>query len=185
MWTWIPLFLFEAYRRAGGEGGAGGAWPNPEVLATLAAFAVIGIGGPGSLAAGWLADRWGRTRTTMLSMIVSGSCALLVGLLFHHPLLLTLVALVWGFTIVADSAQFSSSVTELSEPEYMGTQLTTQTSMGFLLTLLTIQLIPQAVEWVGWRWAFVGLALGPAFGTWAMWQLKRSPAAAQLAGGRG
>ena len=184
MWTWIPLFLVEGYRQAQRSGSLIGY--NAETLAAAAAFAVIGIGGLGSLVAGRLADRWGRTRTTILSMLTSGTCALTIGLLLEsHPLLVTMVALVWGFAIVADSAQFSTSVSELSEPEYMGTQLTAQTSMGFLLTLASIQLVPLAVEWVGWRWAFATLAIGPALGSWAMWLLKRSPDAVKLAGGRG
>jgi MFS family permease len=108
-----------------------------------------------------------------------------IGLFFQSPLAVTVVALIWGFAVVADSAQFSSSVSELSDPEYMGTQLTTQTSMGFLLTLVSIRLIPLVVDWIGWRWAFTVLAIGPALGTWAMWRLLRSPEAEQLAGGRG
>lgn len=183
MWTWIPIFLLEAYRRAGTSSFPGGT--SPEVAAALAAFAVIAVGGPASLAAGWLADRWGRTRTTIASMVASGSCALTVGFVFASPVALTVIALFWGFAIVADSAQFSSAVSELSDQEYMGTQLTMQTSMGFLLTLLTIRLVPNLVERVGWQWAFTFLALGPAFGTWAMWSLKRSAEAAKLAGGRG
>jgi MFS family permease len=171
MWTWIPVFLLEA-------------WGRP-VAAALGAFAVIAAGGFGSLAAGWLADRWGRTRTTILSMVVSGLCSLVVGLAFDAPVLLIAVVLVWGFAIVADSAQFSSSVSELAEPEYVGTQLTTQTSVGFLLTLASIQLVPLAADRVGWRWAFAMLAVGPVLGSWAMWLLKRSPEAAKLAGGRG
>jgi MFS family permease len=171
MWTWMPVFLLEAYGR-----------PTP---AALGAFGVIAAGGVGSLGAGWLADRWGRTRTTILSMAVSGACCLLVGLVFDAPVLLTAVALLWGFAVVADSAQFSSSVSELAEPQYVGTQLTTQTSIGFLLTLASIQLVPLVAERVGWRWAFAMLAVGPAFGSWAMWRLKRSPEAARLAGGRG
>jgi MFS family permease len=171
LWTWIPVFLLQAYGRP--------------VLAALGAFGVIAAGGPGSLAAGWLADRWGRTRTTILSMVVSGTCALLAGFLFDAPVALTILALIWGFAVVADSAQFSSSVSELAEPEYVGTQLTTQTSVGFLLTLASIQLVPLVAERVGWRWAFAMLAVGPALGSWAMWLLKRSPDAARLAGGRG
>ena len=208
MWTWIPVFLLAAYAAAGGAGvataagaaeAAGAADPSAmshtpfaggggfglEAAAAIAAFAAIAIGGAGSLAAGWLADRWGRTRTTMASMIVSGGCALGIGLFFQSPLAVTVVALIWGFAVVADSAQFSSSVSELSDPEYMGTQLTTQTSMGFLLTLVSIRLIPLVVDWIGWRWAFTVLAIGPALGTWAMWRLLRSPEAEQLAGGRG
>jgi MFS family permease len=155
------------------------------VAAALGAFAVIAAGGLGSLGAGWLADHWGRTRTTILSMAVSGACSLIVGLVFEAPLLLTAVVLVWGFAIVADSAQFSSSVSELAEPEYVGTQLTTQTSVGFLLTIASIQLVPLAAERVGWRWAFAMLVVGPVLGSWAMWRLKRSPEAVKLAGGRG
>jgi hypothetical protein len=93
--------------------------------------------------------------------------------------------MVWGFTVVADSAQFSSSVSELSDAEYIGTQLTTQTAMGFLLTLLSIQLIPSVLDLVGWTWAFAVLVPGPVFGIVAMWRLKRSPDAVKLAGGRG
>jgi hypothetical protein len=122
----------------------------------------------------------------MLSMVISGSCALVIGFVAEeHPLLATVIGLVWGFAVVADSAQFSSSVSELSEPEYMGTQLTAQTSMGFLLTLASIQLVPVVQEAVGWGWAFAALAPGPALGTLAMWRLLRSSDSAKLAGGRG
>ncbi len=182
MWTWMPLFLLHTY--ATGE--VAGAAEAAAAAAALAAFAVIAAGGLGSILAGQLADRWGRTRTTMLSMIISGSCALTVGFLAdHHAVLATAIALVWGFAVVADSAQFSSSVSELADPEYMGTQLTTQTSMGFLLTLASIQLVPVIQAAAGWGWAFAALAPGPALGTLAMWRLLRSPESVKLAGGRG
>ncbi len=177
MWTWVPLFLLETYTARGGAG---------EAAAAFAAFWVIAAGGLGSVLAGTLADRWGRTRTTMLSMVISGSCALVVGFVADgRPLLATAIALVWGFAVVADSAQFSSSVSELSEPGYLGTQLTTQTSIGFLLTLASIQLVPVVQEAAGWGWAFAALAPGPALGTLAMWRLLRSPEAVKLASGRG
>ncbi|RMD94262.1 MAG: MFS transporter, partial [Calditrichaeota bacterium] len=92
---------------------------------------------------------------------------------------------VWGFAVVADSAQFSTCVSELCTKEYMGTALTLQTSLGFLLTLFSIRLIPVLVRWVGWRWAFISLVLGPVFGIFSMWALLRSDAAQKLAGGRG
>ena len=184
MWTWIPLFLLESYRSVETASWFGGL--APEVVAAIAAFAVIGIGGLGSLLAGRLADTWGRSRTTILSMVVSGISAVLIGFFFGgNPWLVSGVALVWGFAIVADSAQFSTAVSELSVREYMGTALTMQTSLGFLLTLASIRLIPILVDWVGWQWAFTVLGLGPIFGIWAMWQLNQSPAAMQLAGGRG
>jgi MFS family permease len=183
MWTWIPLFLLEAYRAANlstqfGEQGV-------DRIAAIAAFAVIGIGGLGSLLAGRLADNWGRSRTTILSMVISGISAVLIGFFYSNPWLVSLIALIWGFAVVADSAQFSTAISELSSREYMGTALTMQTSLGFLLTLASIRLIPVLVDWIGWQWAFTVLALGPVFGVWAMWSLRRSPAAVHLAGGRG
>jgi MFS family permease len=175
MWAWVPVFLLDSF----GAVGIAPAW------ASAAAFAVIGIGGLGSLLAGRLADRLGRTTLTIASLVVSGLCALLVGLLFGgDPFGLVAVCLVWGFAVVADSAQFSACVSELCQPEYTGTALTVQTSLGFLLTLVTIRLIPPLQAWVGWRWAFAALALGPALGAWAMWALRSLPAAARLAGGR-
>ncbi len=191
MWTWMPLFLLHTYSQPGGAAAAAGAADglpsvHPDTAAALAAFAVIAVGGLGSVLAGQLADRWGRTRTTMLSMVVSGSCALTVGFIAdRHAVLATAIGLVWGFAVVADSAQFSSSVSELADPEYMGTQLTTQTSMGFLLTLASIQLVPVIQAAAGWGWAFAALAPGPALGTLAMWRLLRSAESRKLAGGRG
>jgi MFS family permease len=179
MWTWLPLFLAETYR-------TGGLGESADRLAAGAAFAAIAAGGAGSVLAGVLGDRWGRTRTTIASMATSGGCALGIGLLAEAaPAVATAVALLWGFAIVADSAQFSTAVSELGAGEYMGTLLTTQTSMGFLLTLGSIALIPRVVDLVGWRWAFATLAVGPFVGSLAMWRLRASPAAARLAGGRG
>jgi MFS family permease len=175
MWAWVPVFLLASFKLVG----VGSAW------ASVAAFAVIGVGGLGSLAAGQLADRYGRTTITITSLIVSGLAALTVGFLFGgNPVLLVSVLLVWGFAVVADSAQFSAAVSELSQQEYVGTALTLQTSLGFLLTLFTIRLIPPLETAVGWRYAFMILAVGPAVGIWAMTTLRHSPQAIKLAGGR-
>jgi len=180
MWTWAPAFLAASFRASGVSAMA------PERLASFAGFGLIAAGGLGSFGAGWLADRWGRSRTTILSMVTSGTCALTVGLLFGAvPAAVIALALVWGFAVVADSAQFSTAISELSEPEYVGTALAMQTAMGFLLTMASIQLTPLVMQRVGWANTFPMLALGPAVGTWAMWRLKRSAAAAKLAGGRG
>ena len=176
MWAWIPLFLLSSFQMEA----ISPAW------ASAAAFAVIGIGGIGSVLAGFLADRLGRTTVTIASMLISGSCALVVGILYgSSPVALVIVCLVWGFAVVADSAQFSACISELCQAEYVGTALTLQTSLGFLLTLITIRLIPTLVDWVGWRWAFAFLSIGPAVGVWAMSTLRRMPAAERLAGGRG
>jgi MFS family permease len=135
--------------------------------------------------AGLLADRLGRTKITIAAMAVSGSCAATVGLLFGgNPVLLVALCLVWGVSIVADSAQFSASVAELSDRAWVGTMLTLQTAMGFTLTLLTIHLMPYLIAALGWQHAFVPLAIGPAFGVYAMVRLRAHPRSVALAGGR-
>ncbi len=178
MWTWIPLFLTASFTATQVN--------DASRLAALLTFAVIGIGGVGSLLAGIWADRWGRTRVTIVSLIISGCCSILVGFLFDaSPLIISALALVWGFAVVADSAQYSASVSELAPREYIGTALTLQTSLGFLLTLVSIRLIPTLETMIGWRWAFAVLAIGPVLGAWAMFALKESPDASRLANGRG
>jgi MFS family permease len=176
MWAWVPVFLASSFALAG----VGAEW------ASLAAFAVIGIGGISSLVAGQLADRLGRTTITITSLVVSGGCALVVGLLYGgNPYVLVGLCLVWGFAVIADSAQFSACISELSQREYIGTALALQTSLGFLLTMLTIRLIPALEGWVGWRWAFAFLAIGPVVGVAAMYTLRKLPSARRLAGGKG
>lgn len=176
VWTWLPIFLLASFKRSG----IGSAW------ASLTAFSVIAVGGLGSLAAGWLADRLGRTLITSASLTVSGSCCLTVGFLYgRSPLLLVGLCLVWGFAVVADSAQFSAAVSELSDPEYMGTALTLQTSLGFLLTLFSIRLVAGLEQWWGWGAAFAWLAVGPVVGILSMLKLRRMPQAKKMANGRG
>lgn len=176
MWAWIGIFLQASFTAADME--------NAAFWAAAGTFAVIGIGALGCVGGGLFADRLGRTTLTILAMAVSGSCAVLVGFLFAGaPFLLVLLCLVWGIAVVADSAQFSASVAELSEPGLVGTMLTVQTSVGFLLTMVTIHLLPIWVDAVGWTYAFAGLAIGPALGCLAMWRLRAMPEAAKLAGG--
>jgi MFS family permease len=176
MWAWVPVFLLSSFERAG---------LNSVRWASLASFAVIAAGGAGSLAAGRMADALGRTRVTMASLAVSGLCCLAVGGLYgRSPVLLFLVCLVWGFAVVADSAQFSAGTSELCPAERIGTALTLQTSLGFLLTTVTIRLIPSLERLVTWRWAFALLAVGPALGLWAMARLRRLPDSARMACGK-
>jgi len=149
-------------------------------LAPVLAFITIAAGTVGSIVAGIAADRVGRPVVTMIAMAVSGACALTIGLLTTAPLLaLVAVAVVWGASIVADSAQFSASVTELAPKRYVGTAITLQTCAGFLLTIVTIRLIPVWVELWGWKRAYMPLAIGPALGILSMWRLSRSHALAR------
>ena len=178
MWAWIGVFLAASFAQSLPPGAA-------STAARLTAFATIAAGGIGSVAAGLLADRLGRTAITMAAMTVSGTCAATIGLLFGgDPAWLAAVCVVWGISIVADSAQFSASVAELSERARVGTMLTFQTALGFTLTLVTIHLMPLLVAAVGWRYAFMPLAVGPALGVWAMARLRAHPRSVELAGGR-
>jgi len=178
MWAWIGVFLQSSFAQVLPAASA-------PLAAKLGAFATIGAGAVGAVAAGFLADRFGRTTITIAAMAVSGSCAATIGFLYGgSPALLTIVAVVWGVTIVADSAQFSASIAELSAPAWVGTMLSLQTALGFTLTLVTIHAMPYLVDALGWRYAFVPLALGPAFGIAAMARLRAHPAALRLAGGR-
>jgi len=174
MWAWVPLLLIASYDRAG--------WSIP--AARIAAFAVIAVGGIGSVAAGAFADRIGRTTVTSVSLAVSGTCALIAGFFFGSPLVLTIITIIWGMAVVDDSAQFSTAITELTDPRYVGTALTVQTSMGFLLTMFTIRLIPPLVDRVGWEYSFMVLALGPIFGLISMLRLRAHPEAIRMASGR-
>jgi MFS family permease len=175
MWTWIP-FMIRASLSSRGS--------NPS-LAEVSSFLVIGFGAAGCVIAGLIADRVGRTIVTSAAMIVSGSCCLVIGFLFGaHPLVLLIVAGIWGASVVADSAQFSACVTELGDQQYIGTALTIQTCLGFLLTTVSIELIPRLVSLVGWRYVFAILAPGPLFGVLAMLRLRGLPEAEKIAHGR-
>jgi len=173
MWTWAPLLLLTAYAEAG--------WS--ERAARFAGFATIAIGGVSCVLAGRLADRMGRTTITIVSLGVSGACALAAGSLLGAPGALTALCLVWGFAVIADSAQFSAAVSELSDPEYVGTALTMQTCLGFLLTTVTIRLLPEVQTSVGWPAATAILAIGPAVGLVSMWRLRGMPQAVKMASG--
>ncbi len=159
------------------------AWIAGYVHSSAIAFVAIAAGGPGSLIAGQLADRIGRTRVTIASMAISASCAALIGFFYHSPVL-GAIAIIWGFAVVADSAQFSACITELCEREYLGTALTLQTSLGFLLTIFTIRLVALIQARIGEQWSFSVLAIGPILGIWAMEALRRDPSSLKIAGGR-
>jgi MFS family permease len=165
MWSTIGLFLVEVCRRYG----VAASW------APLLAFAVIAIGALGCVVAGIRADQVGRARVTIISMTISGTCALVIGPLSTWSFAVTIaVALIWGISVVADSAQFSACVAEYAPVEYVGTALTIQTASGFLLTMLTIHLVPGWAALWGWERAYIPLAIGPLFGIVAMARLGRA-----------
>lgn len=178
MWAWLPVMIRASLALQGSSRG----YP---ALAEVASFLVIGCGALGCVAGGLLGDRVGRTLVTSWAMILSGACCLIIGFLYGaNPALLFMVAAIWGATVVADSAQFSACVTELGDPQYIGTALTIQTCLGFLMTVFSIKLIPILVGAVGWRYAFAALAPGPVFGVLSMLRLRALPESSRIAGGR-
>lgn len=172
MWIWVPVMIRASLATQGGD---------PK-LAEIGSFLVIAAGAVGCVVAGLLADRVGRTAVTSWAMAISGTCCLVIGLLYGgNPIVLLFVATIWGATVVADSAQFSSCVTELGDPQYIGTALTIQMCIGFLLTTISIELIPKVGDW---RYAFAILAPGPFLGVLAMLRLRSLPEAVKIAHGR-
>ena len=165
-WTWLPVFISASITAQRGHS------HGASSVASAVAFAALAVGGAGCVWGGLAADRRGREWLVTVAMVISGLCALLIGLTFGMTLWLVVpVALVWGFFVIADSAQFSVLVTESVPPHAVGTALTVQTSLGFLLTMVTIQLIPHMAQLASWRWAFAVLALGPAAGIWSIRRL--------------
>ncbi len=164
MWTWLATWLAAWSLHAG----------SPAHWVPTLTFVVVASGALGSWSAGLWADRAGRARVAGLSMLVSGACALASPGLYWLPLWIALpILLLWGVSIVADSAQFSAIVTEVVDDRLRGTALTLQTALGFLLTLVSIRLSSAIAEHWGWQWAFPVLALGPALGALAMHRLQR------------
>jgi len=168
MWAWILLFLRDGHGTSG-------------TAAAYAAFAVIAVGGISCVLAGAVADRIGRAETAAAALLGSGTCAFLIGLLVDAPTWVVLAAAVaWGFTVIPDSALYSTLVTEYADQAYVGTALAFQLAIGFALTVPTIWLVPYWEDVFGWKWAFAFLAPGPALGIVAMLRLRRLPAAGPL-----
>ena len=179
MWAWLGSFLMWALPASGLEIKLG------HTTISLVTFLVMAAGAIGCLLAGLLADRIGRTLTTIGALLLSGGCALLIGFSVDAgPVVVIVIAAIWGMTVVADSAQFSAAMAELAEPRLIGTVLTLQTSLGFLLTAGSIWLIGHMADTVGWRYAFIVLAIGPLLGALSMMMLRRQPEAIKMAGGR-
>jgi MFS family permease len=176
--TWIPAFFAASLSEQTGRPIAATSFE-----ASALAFGVIAVGGVSCVWGGIIADRIGRERLVTWAMATSGSCALVIGLAFGRSLWLLLpVALLWGASVIADSAQFSVMVTESVPPHAVGTALTLQTSLGFLLTTFTIQAIPPVQQAFGWALAFPVLAIGPALGIASIRALRNSPGHAGMPG---
>lgn len=161
LWTWLPTFVLFSQRRAGGSTGS---------IVNITAFMAIGVAGvAGCLIGGFASDRVGRVRAAVAAMIVSALCCVASPLFFGAPIAVLLCfLLVWGAAVIADSAVFTTALSETAQPSLVGTALTAQTAYGFLLTVATIHLVPVLADVVGWRRVLMILAIGPAAGAVAM-----------------
>ena len=177
MWAWFIVFLRASLDERGSHDGS---------LAALATFFVIAVGAFGCWLGGVVGDRWGRARATILMMVVSGACSIAIGFTFGAPTWIVVsLGVLWGISVVGDSAQFSTLVTEHADPRYVGTAVTLQLAVGFTLTIVTIWLLPWFEQQVSWRWAFGLLAIGPILGIASMTRLQRlvtTPPPSQRAG---
>jgi len=167
MWTWVPAYAAASFAAAG-DG------DPSRTSVELAAFAAVGVAGlAGCILGGLVADVRGRAAVTIWAMGVSGTCCVLAAAVYGlAPAVVVVLMLVWGMAVVADSAQFSTALTEVADPEYVGTAVTAQTAIGFAITVVSIRLLPGVRDAVGWRYAFLFLAVGPALGIVAMARVR-------------
>ncbi len=159
LWTWLPMYVI-----------AGGA-PRGDAASTgVIAFIAIGAAGAlGCLLGGWASDRFGRPAAAVAALVISGTCCLASPIFFPAPtIVLVAFLLVWGAAVIADSGVFSTALSETTDPRFVGAALTAQTATGFLLTVVTIQLLPIVADLIGWQYAFLLLAPGPLIGAVAM-----------------
>lgn len=177
-WAWLLVYTQQVLPGLGVS--------QPGRTASLIVFVAVAAGVIGAILGGLLADRFGRTLTTAGMMLTSAACALLIGFAFDGPLwLFVLIAVVWGASVIGDSAQFSAMVTEVADRQLVGTALTLQMGVGFLITIVSIQILPVVAQAMGgWRWAFLALVPGPLVGTAAVLRLRRLPDSLRIAGGR-
>jgi len=175
MWTWVGVFATASFTAAG-------LGPSAATAGTLAAFLAIGMGALGCAVAGAWADAWGKARVARWSMLASAACALATLAVYGRaPVWTFALVMLWGLTVVADSAQFSALVSEYAPAPLVGTALTFQTSLGFLLTMVTIDGVPRLAGVVGWQYAALLLIPGPLVGAAAMRALSTTPASVECA----
>jgi len=177
MWVWVPVFLRESYLEA---------FPmsDPVMFVSIGAFLVFLVGALATALGGRIADSWGRTAFTGVILALSGLGSLVIGLFYDHPFVALVIAVAWGALVIPDSPQYSSMVSELAETGYVGTALTLQMAMGFLLTIFSIRVVPWFVGMVGWRYGFTILGVGPLVGIVSVYLLRGHPDSMKIAGGR-
>jgi MFS family permease len=167
-WAWVGVAVSAAAVSAGRV--------DANSFGSLTAFVAISAGALACVPAGLLADRFGKVVVARSAMVLSAGAGLMAALTFDGNLMVfVLVMVFWSAAIVPDSPQFSALVADHAPPDQVGSLMTLQTAIGFLVTCATIQIMPEIVTAFGWPTAFVFLAIGPVFGVWIIGQVHRIP----------
>ncbi|MHA2290082.1 MAG: MFS transporter [Promethearchaeota archaeon] len=176
-WVWIPVFLKESFIMTFPSG-------NATLFFSIGTFVVFISGALGNALGGILADRIGRTKFNIIMLIFSGISSIIIGFSMKNAMIALIIAIIWGITVVPDSPQYSVMITELSDQDYIGTALTVQTSIGFGITIFSIQLLPSIVHVVSWPFGFMFLAFGPVIGIISLLLLRKEPDSTEIGQGK-
>jgi MFS family permease len=169
---------------------------NATGWAATAAAVIIGIGAFSTAITGYMSDKLGRTRTITLVMLASALCSFIFGWLINvAPYLPLAFGLVYGYLIAAESPVFSTGLTELVAPAYLGTAMGMQSLIGYSAAMVSPTVFGWALDlckgwqpWAGidadWGVAFATAGMGALSGPVFMLLLRRCPESSQMAGGR-
>ncbi|MCH8905778.1 MAG: MFS transporter [Candidatus Heimdallarchaeota archaeon] len=180
MWVWIPVMLRASYSHAT----PGASHSDIIRFVSVGTFLVFLGGAVANIIGGFVSDRIGRTAFNIVMLSVSGLSGLTIGLFYDQPIAVLMVAIIWGITIVPDSPQYSTMITEVSDQSLVGSALTIQTAMGFALTIISIQLIFELQQVLSWRYVFMILSIGPMLGIISMIKLRKEPDANLICHGK-
>ncbi len=191
MWTWLPAYLAVAAAMAAGPGEANSAAIEIGVLLSGLTYLTSMVG---SLIGGTLSDRWGRTLTTLLFSSISLVFSFTFGWMLGWPLaILFIVAACYNLASIADSSIYSTALTELIEPRYIGAAYAVRSVMGFSagaispwifgLVMDVVHGTPWSSERLAWGLAWTSLGLGALLSPLMNWWLRRRPEALRMARG--
>lgn len=157
-WTLVPVIVLSILE--------GVSWSGS--LAPWISFVVVAVGMPACLIAGLASREWGSAITAYAMLLTSGVICLIWPFVAQGPLLLVLpVLLLWGMSVIADSAQYSALAAATCPKEYLGSALSLMNSIGFLMTVFSISLTTMLYAYIGNYVAWIML-LGPLVGLWVM-----------------
>jgi predicted MFS family arabinose efflux permease len=144
--------------------------PQTHFNVPILSFIIIGLGGVACVVGGYLSQSLGTKRTAFIALLASCICCLLSPLVFQagFPALMIAFLIFWGMVVIADSPLFSTLVAQYAQPEFKGTALTIVTSLGFAITIGSIQLTGLLLGKINPVYVFMILAVGPVLGLMAL-----------------